>query len=42
MRRRGVTVLLGALITALLSVGVLAAPIPYVVLGPGPTVDTLG
>jgi PDZ domain-containing protein len=26
----------------LLSVGVLAAPIPYVVLGPGPTVDTLG
>jgi Lon-like protease len=42
MKRRGVTVLLGALITALLSVGVLAAPIPYVVLGPGPTVDTLG
>jgi Lon-like protease len=42
MRRRGVTVLLGALITGLLSVGVLAAPIPYVVLGPGPTVDTLG
>lgn len=42
MRRRGVTVLLGALITALLSVGVVSAPIPYVVLGPGPTVDTLG
>ena len=42
MRRRGVTVLLGALVTALLSIGVLAAPIPYVVLGPGPTVDTLG
>lgn len=42
MRRRGVTVLFGALITALLSIGVLAAPIPYVVLGPGPTVDTLG
>ncbi|MEJ3743899.1 PDZ domain-containing protein [Actinomycetes bacterium KLBMP 9797] len=42
MRRRGVTVLLGALITALLSIGVLAAPVPYVVLGPGPTVDTLG
>jgi Lon-like protease len=42
MRRRGVTVLLGALITALLSVGVFAAPIPYVVLGPGPTVNTLG
>lgn len=42
MRRRGVTVLLGALLTALLSIGVVAAPIPYVVLGPGPTVDTLG
>ncbi|SCL62597.1 YlbL family protein [Micromonospora yangpuensis] len=42
MRRRGVTVLLGALLTALLSVGVLVTPIPYVVLGPGPTVDTLG
>lgn len=42
MRRRGVTVLIGALVTALLSIGVLAAPIPYVVLGPGPTVDTLG
>ncbi|BCJ66501.1 YlbL family protein [Polymorphospora rubra] len=42
MRRRGVTVLIGALFTALLSIGVLAAPIPYVVLGPGPTVDTLG
>jgi len=42
MRRRGVTVLLGALITALLAYGVLAAPVPYVVLGPGPTVDTLG
>ncbi|MFI6161007.1 PDZ domain-containing protein [Micromonospora haikouensis] len=42
MRRRGVTVLLGALLTALLSFGVLNAPIPYVVLGPGPTVNTLG
>lgn len=42
MRRRGVTVLLGALITALLAYGVIAAPVPYVVLGPGPTVDTLG
>jgi PDZ domain-containing protein len=42
MKRRGVTVLLGALITTLLSIGVLAAPIPYVVLGPGPTVNTLG
>ncbi|GAB3174841.1 PDZ domain-containing protein [Micromonospora palomenae] len=36
------TVLLGALLTTLLSIGVLGAPIPYVVLGPGPTVNTLG
>ncbi|WP_432900402.1 YlbL family protein [Micromonospora matsumotoense] len=42
MRRRGVTVLLGALLTTLLSIGVLGASIPYVVLGPGPTVNTLG
>ncbi|MDG4767739.1 PDZ domain-containing protein [Solwaraspora sp. WMMD406] len=42
MRRRGVTVILGALLTALLAYGVFAAPVPYVVLGPGPTVDTLG
>lgn len=42
MRRRGVTVILGALLTALLAVGVVATPIPYVVLKPGPTVDTLG
>ncbi|MFU8852446.1 PDZ domain-containing protein [Micromonospora sp. SL1-18] len=42
MRRRGVTVLLGALLTALLSIGVLSVPLPYVVLGPGPTVNTLG
>jgi PDZ domain-containing protein len=42
MRRRGVTVILGALITALLAVGVMAAPMPYVVLKPGPTVNTLG
>jgi Lon-like protease len=42
MRRRGVTVIVGALITALLAVGVMAAPLPYVVLKPGPTVNTLG
>ncbi|NYT92902.1 PDZ domain-containing protein [Salinispora sp. H7-4] len=42
MRRRGMTVLLGAIFVALLGIGVLAAPIPYVVLGPGPTVNTLG
>ena len=42
MRRRGVTVILGALITALLAIGVMATPLPYVVLKPGPTVNTLG
>lgn len=42
MRRRGVTVLLGAVIVLLLGAGVASAPVPYVVLGPGPTVDTLG
>ena len=42
MRRRGVTVVLGALITALLAIAVMAAPLPYVVLKPGPTVNTLG
>ncbi len=42
MRRRGVTVILGALITALLAVAVMLAPLPYVVLKPGPTVNTLG
>ncbi|SDX97480.1 PDZ domain-containing protein [Micromonospora pattaloongensis] len=30
------------MITTLLAYGVFAAPVPYVVLGPGPTVDTLG
>jgi Lon-like protease len=42
MRRRGVTVILGAVITALLAIGVMALPLPYVVLKPGPTVNTLG
>src|SRR4051812_19941452 len=42
MRRRGVTVIVGGLLTALLAVGVMAAPLPYVVLKPGPTVNTLG
>jgi PDZ domain-containing protein len=42
MKSRGVTVLLGAVITLLLSFGVLSAPVPYVVLSPGPTVNTLG
>jgi PDZ domain-containing protein len=42
MRRRGVTVILGALITALLAVAVMVAPMPYVGMMPGPTVNTLG
>jgi PDZ domain-containing protein len=42
MRRRGLLVLAGGLLTALLAVGVVKAPVPWVVLQPGPTVDTLG
>jgi PDZ domain-containing protein len=42
MNPRGVTVLLGAVITAVLSLGIVNAPVPYVVLVPGPTVNTLG
>ncbi|WP_213452577.1 YlbL family protein [Rhizomonospora bruguierae] len=41
MKRRGVTVLFGAVMVVLLSVGMFMQ-VPYVVLGPGPTVDTLG
>jgi PDZ domain-containing protein len=42
MQRRGVTVLVGAVIVMVLSIGVMVAPVPYVVLQPGPTWDTLG
>jgi Lon-like protease len=42
MGRRGITVFVGAVVVALLLGGIIAAPVPYVVLGPGPTVDTLG
>jgi PDZ domain-containing protein len=42
MKRRGVTVLLGAIVVAVLLGGVVAAPVPYVVLSAGPTVNTLG
>jgi len=42
MKRRGLVILAGAVVTALLGAGVLSFPLPYVVLGPGPTVDTLG
>ncbi|GAB7043770.1 PDZ domain-containing protein [Catenuloplanes niger JCM 9533] len=42
MKRRGFTVLAGALITFVLTMAAVYAPIPYVILKPGPTVDTLG
>jgi PDZ domain-containing protein len=42
VQRRGLTVLVGAIVVALLAVGVVQAPVPYVVLDAGPTVDTLG
>jgi PDZ domain-containing protein len=42
MMRRGWTVLVGAVVLLVLSVGLSYLPVPYVVLGPGPTVDTLG
>ncbi|QSB15669.1 PDZ domain-containing protein [Natronosporangium hydrolyticum] len=42
MQRRGITVLVGALIVMVLSFGVMLAPVPYVVLQPGPTWNTLG
>jgi PDZ domain-containing protein len=42
MMRRGWTVLVGAVVLLALSVGLSYLPVPYVVLGPGPTIDTLG
>lgn len=42
MQRRGVTVLVGAVLVVLMIWGITVAPVPYVTLGPGPTVDTLG
>ncbi|HCT75165.1 MAG TPA: hypothetical protein DGT23_00930 [Micromonosporaceae bacterium] len=42
MRRRGLTVLLGAVLTVLLGIQIGRADVPYVALSPGPTVDTLG
>jgi len=42
MRRRGITVLVGAVLVAALTVLVGRATVPYVELEPGPTYDTLG
>jgi Lon-like protease len=40
--RRTLTLLLSGLLTALLTMGMAVAPVPYVVYEPGPTFDTLG
>lgn len=42
MKRRGMTVLVGCLLLALLSGMMVWVPVSYVELGPGPTYDTLG
>ena len=42
MRRRGITVLVGAVLLVILAWQTTVIPVPYVALGPGPTVDTLG
>jgi PDZ domain-containing protein len=42
MMRRGWTVLTGAVLLLALAAGLTSMPVPYVALGPGPTVDTLG
>jgi len=42
MKRRGVTVLLGAVLVSLLTWQALSMRVAYVALGPGPTVDALG
>ncbi|GAA2682383.1 MULTISPECIES: YlbL family protein [Actinoplanes] len=42
MNRRGVAVIAGAVVTALLGAGAGLLPLPYVVLEPGPTIDVLG
>jgi PDZ domain-containing protein len=42
MMRRGWTVLTGAVLLLALATGLTSMPVPYVALGPGPTVDTLG
>jgi PDZ domain-containing protein len=42
MKRRGLLILAGFLITAALAAGAAVLPLPYVLLEPGPTVDTLG
>ncbi|MGB9378909.1 MAG: PDZ domain-containing protein [Mycobacteriales bacterium] len=42
MSRRGATLLLGSVLLALLAIGSAKLPVPYAILGPGPTVNTVG
>jgi PDZ domain-containing protein len=42
MRRRGITVLVGAILLVLFAWQTTVIKVPYVAMGPGPTVDTLG
>jgi PDZ domain-containing protein len=42
MRRRGITVLVGAVLLVVLAWQTTVITVPYVAMGPGPTVDTLG
>jgi PDZ domain-containing protein len=42
MRRRGITVLVGAVLLVVLAWQATVIPVPYVAMGPGPTYDTLG
>lgn len=42
MSRRGVTVLMGTVLLVILAVASASLPVPYAILGPGPTVNTVG
>lgn len=42
MSRRAATLLVGTVVVVLVLVGMAVLPVPYVVLGPGPAVNTLG
>jgi PDZ domain-containing protein len=42
MSRRGLTLIVGAVLLVALGIGGSQLPVPYVELGPGPTLDTLG
>lgn len=42
MSRRAATLLLGTVLVALLATAAVRMPVPYVILGPGPTVNTVG